>query len=453
MKPLFLSLTTLIILLSGCKKEWLDKKSDKKLTTPSTIEDFQALLDNYSWNNTGQVRIQEVCEMGTDNYFLTYSIWQGRTDFSKNAYIFKKDIWEGATNVTQWNGAYRRIFFANVVLEGLENIAPSTNQLAAYNNAKGSAYFLRAHTFYWIAQLFAKTYDKSTASNDMGIPLRLSSDLNEKSTRATVQQTYDRIIADIKAAIPLLPVNAQNKARPSELAAYALLARTYLSMEEYDSAWVYADRCLQKYSLLMNFKDISTSPVYPIKAYNDEVLYEDINPTAIFAVSRATVDTVLFSLYHSKDLRRKVFFKPKGAYYSFNGSYAGSASFFGGLAVDEVLLTRAECFARKNDVANAMSDINMLLQSRWENSPFVPLVASNAQEALQFALQERRKELCFRGIRWTDLRRLNKDDAFKVTVKRVLNGETFLLEPKSPLYVYPIPDDIISMTGMPQNPR
>lgn len=87
-----------------------------------------------------------------------------------------------------------------------------------------------------------------------------------------------------------------------------------------------------------------------------------------------------------------------------------------------------------------MKDLNNLLQTRWKVGTYINLTAANADTALGLILNERRKELCFRGLRWTDLKRLNKDDRFKVTITRSLNGQTYTLLPNSLRYVLPIDD-------------
>jgi hypothetical protein len=81
------------------------------------------------------------------------------------------------------------------------------------------------------------------------------------------------------------------------------------------------------------------------------------------------------------------------------------------------------------------------------------MVAIDAEDALRKVLLERRKELVFRAIRWTDLRRLNKDPRFATTLRRVVLGQEYLLPPNDNRYVYPIPTNEIEASGVPQNPR
>ncbi|HVV04491.1 MAG TPA: hypothetical protein VHC96_09735, partial [Puia sp.] len=65
----------------------------------------------------------------------------------------------------------------------------------------------------------------------------------------------------------------------------------------------------------------------------------------------------------------------------------------------------------------------------------------------------RRKELAFRGLRWSDLRRLNKEEHGD-TIYHGLNGQVHRLSPGSPNYVLPIPPDVLFMnSSMPNNPR
>jgi hypothetical protein len=83
---------------------------------------------------------------------------------------------------------------------------------------------------------------------------------------------------------------------------------------------------------------------------------------------------------------------------------------------------------------------------------FTPYPVMSAAEALDTVLAERRKELAFRGIRWSDLRRLNQED-WNITLTRNLNGTPYTLPPNSKLYTLPIPPDVIQESGIAQNPR
>jgi hypothetical protein len=116
-------------------------------------------------------------------------------------------------------------------------------------------------------------------------------------------------------------------------------------------------------------------------------------------------------------------------------------------------LIRAECYARAGNISSAMSDLNTLLKTRWVSGTYTDMTATTADEALGKVLIERRKELLMRGQRWTDLRRLNKDSRFAVTLQRVINGTTYTLPPNDLRYTLLIPYNVIQISGIQQNPR
>jgi hypothetical protein len=55
-----------------------------------------------------------------------------------------------------------------------------------------------------------------------------------------------------------------------------------------------------------------------------------------------------------------------------------------------------------------------------------------------------------RGLRWSDIKRLNKEN-YQITPERKIGSNTYLLPPNSSRYALPLPDDIIRLTGMQQN--
>ncbi len=155
----------------------------------------------------------------------------------------------------------------------------------------------------------------------------------------------------------------------------------------------------------------------------------------------------------TNDLRRAIYYhyKPNDSSY-LKGSYTGSNFCFGGLATDELYLIRAEGAARDSDATAAMEDINTLLSKRWRTGTFPGYSVASAHEALDTVLLERRKELAFRGLRWTDLRRLNAEGA-AISLIRVLGTDTINLAPNSDLYVLPIPPDVLSLSTIGPNIR
>ncbi|RKR83333.1 SusD-like starch-binding protein associating with outer membrane [Mucilaginibacter gracilis] len=451
MKKISITLSFIIILFTACTKGYLDIKPDKSLVVPQTLKDFQALLDNTDVMNINMPSLQEI---SSDDYYIKDASYQSVTvAMYKNSYTWNKDIYAGSPDVSDWNYRYRQIFYANIVLEGLDKLGASEQADPQFAAEKGSALFYRAFSLFQVAQLFCKPYS-STASTDPGVPVRTESDINQVSARGTVAETYAQIITDIKSSINLLPPTVSVKTRPNQTAAFGLLARVYLAMGDYSGALTNADAGLKQYPTLLNYNNLSKTASFPFQRYNDEVIFHStMLSTSMSNVSRLIIDTILYKTYKTNDLRLQLFFRVSSGVNTYKGSYSGASQFFNGITTDELYLTRAECYARQNNKDAALADLNTLLVKRWVSGTFTPYTAATADEALTFILQERRKELLYRGLRWSDLRRLNQDSKYAVILNRNLNGTTYTLMPNNARYVFPIPDLVIQLSGIEQNAR
>jgi hypothetical protein len=460
-----LLLALISVLAVSCHKDdFLGKNPNSSLVVPTTLTDFQSLLDN------DQVMgfVPALGEISADNYFMDDALWQTVGNRVQNAYTWESDIFDGEGNDEDWNFPYQQVYYANVVLDGLPNIKTDNSNVINWNNIKGQALFARAFALYNVAQVFAPVYDGATAASDSSIPVRLSQDVKIPTVRSTVKQTYEQITGDLRVASGLLPVNVSMTYinRASRPAAQALLARVYLSMRKYDSAEIYADSVLLNNPGLLNYNDYTSRvrSTIPFSRQNTEILYQASFVNYFNGISQVLtgygfsgcfIDSTLIHSYNPNDLRPALYYYLAGVADSFGlkGSYAGSLFPFGGLATDEIYLIRAECRARDNNKGGAAGDLNTLLQNRWKAGSFTMYTSFNSQqEALDTVLSERRKELPFRGVRWSDLRRLNKEGANK-TLFRKINGAVDSLAPNSKLYVLPIPPDVLRLSGISKTPR
>lgn len=445
------------ITLNACKK-FLDLKPDQSLYVPSTLTDCQALLDDYSIMNS---LYPGIGEGASDSYFFTDASWNTiASKEERNNYIWAAD---GLHTTPMWQGPYSIILNSNLVLQVLGKITPTDE--VEYNRIKGSALFFRGFALYNIVSLFSKPYDPTTAAMSPGVPVRLSPDIDIVYGRGTVKQTYDQIIQDLKSAVDLLPETSIRKSRPNKIAAYAALSRIYLAMRDYTNAGIYADLCLQKYSTLMNYYTLNAAATIPFQQFNAEVIFASVllKPLSLSQTAAKITKTTLYDLYEDNDIRKTIFFRTNTGTstgtFAFKGSYEGSTlTLFCGLATDEIYLIRSECFARAGKTAEALKDLNDLLRTRWKldsfgETTYTDYTAATAADALDIILTERKKELIFRGIRWTDLRRLNSEPKFAVTLTRTVNSVVYSLPPNDPRYTLLIPQEVINNTGIPQNER
>lgn len=449
-----LSLFIVIVVTESSCKKFLDEIPNRNVATPTSLKDLELMLNNYFNLNS---RYPSAAEVSADNYYLTDALWAGASEANRNYYLWQK---YDNVNGGEWFLPYSALYYPNLILELLPKMESKTNDVDLVKRIKGSAYFLRAIHHYTLAQLYCQTYDKETASKDLGIPLKVSTNINEVISRSSIKVCYDLIVQDFTLAASLLEDLPSSKHLPSKAAAFAALSRTFLTMQEFEKAKLYADSSLSIYNSLIDYNTINTSAAIPFQQFNDEVIYDAMtNPPSALGVSRAKIDTILFRSYHMNDLRRSIFFRSNtDGSMAFKGYYNGqnTGALFTGIATDEIYLTRAECNARKGDLVGAMKDLNYLLKNRWRKingvSLYVDQTASSIDGALQIILQERRKELLFRNLRWTDLRRLNKEERWKTTLYRKINNQIYQLLPNSNAYALQIDNRTILMTGIPQNP-
>ena len=444
---LILSFFALTFILVSCKK-FLDAKTDKQLVIPESLNDAQALLDFYTSMNGFYPCIGDESD---DDFYLLDSYFNSQNIIRRDHYIWAKE----ALDETDWANMYGIVLNANIAIETVDKQTVEIRNSVSAKNIKGAALFYRAFAFYHIVQYYAAPYDKSIATTTPGIPLRLTSDASPVSKRSTLEESWQQIVNDLKSSVQLLPVSGILLSRPSKGASYAALARIFLDMGEFEMSGKYADSSLQLYNTLLDYNAINGSPIYPFKRFNSEVFFSSVIPIiGPLAPANYKVDSLLYQSYDSNDLRRKLYFISNGpGTVGFRGSYDGTNSLFNGFATDEQYFIRAECAARAGLKDSAMADLNRVLLTRWITGTFVPFAASNADDALDIVLRERRKELIMRGSRWFDLRRLNKEPRFAKTLNRELNGTTYTLSPNDLRYTFPIPVQVIALTGMQQNPR
>jgi len=449
----------ILLLIYSCKKQdaWLNAKQLQGDVVPRTLADYQAVLD---WNPAMNDRESISGLLGTDNLYMKDADYAATDQQTASLYSWQNTIWANGTS-SDWSDLYASMEYANVVLDG---IAGMNAQQAGYSNLKGEALFYRGFALYNLAQVFCKPYSAASANTDMGVPVRLSSDANILYPRGTLQQTYLQMISDVTASANLLDKQPLTIYRPSTNAANALLAKIYLVMGDYSNAGTYANKVLLNGTSLLDFNNTTLASLnnyyrFPPNGINNPeiIFYASCSDYAAISASprtRGSVDTNLYNSYNDNDLRKSLFYVSLNGTERFRGDYAASGGVFCGIATNEVYLIRAECNARQGNTSPAMADLNKLLKNRYATGTFTNLTAADATTALQLVLQERRKELPFTAnIRWEDLRRLNTDPTFRVTVTRIINGTVYTLPPNDPKYVLPIPDNEIQLSGIQQNPR
>lgn len=150
-----------------------------------------------------------------------------------------------------WNGNYQGIFRANVNLENLPGVEGDPELI---NRLKGENRFLRAYFYLNLVRGFGDvpkiTYPLPPDEYDQ--------------VRAPAGDIYDLIVEDLLFAMDHLPYKSEyassDVGRATKGAAHAMLARTYLYMEEFEDAEFYAREVITsgEYELLDDYFTIFT---------------------------------------------------------------------------------------------------------------------------------------------------------------------------------------------------
>lgn len=433
------------MVLQSCDS-YLDVKPRSNLVVPETLDDMEQLLDYGSLFNA----YPELLELQADDFYFKSDYWNSMSNLvNKNAYVWAEDIYGTTESHQAWSDQYIKIFYANAVLDGLDKMERKASNPARYDQIKGSALFLKAEAVYLLAQLFAKVYDIRTAHTDLGIPIPTSADVNEKLTRPSNQFTFDFITNSLlEAEKLLLPV--ADFSRPSKPAANALLARVYLYMGDYKRARENASKSLSRFNEVINLNDAIK------RNFKQTLLCRFISPTIDFVNNiwpTTIIDTGLIDTYSDNDLRKLYYFEKKAAHhYVKNNFHDLGFACFSGFDSEEQYLIRAECYARDGEIDLALADLNHLLENRFANGTYSPYSNLDRDEVLDWVIQERRKELVFRCLRWSDLKRLNREGE-NITGRRILGDQVFTLPPDHPKWVLPIPLNEINISKLIQNER
>lgn len=455
MKKIIYFLLTLIV-FTGCEK-FLDVNPSTASVNPTTVAEFQEIL------NADSLAIGNymLTDLMSDDVRLTNAALAGQDNFYSRSYLWSNVIWNPTDEDYMYSSSYARILQMNIILSRI-NTAPkdSVNTVENRSNVVSQSLIQRSYYYLQLANVYGAGYNSTTAATDLAVPLVLAPDASAQPSRATVKEVYTKLITDLRQAVnnPYLPAMGQDIIHPGKAAGYALLSRAYLYMAAYDSALLYADSSL---ALASSLKDISSSYSGPTQLVdlktNPEILMAKVAyEQNFYSIIKYAfqVSNELASLLSFSDGR----YNTRLTWYTYKTTtYNGSTTLFSdfSVSVPEVMLTKAECLARRGDAAGAMNLVNTLAAKRIRN--YVSLATSNADSALVYVLNERRRELFVHGgLRLFDLKRFNVNTSTQVTLTRKQDDGTVIatLPPLSSRYLVPFTQKILANNpNMVQNVR
>ncbi|MBR1888023.1 MAG: RagB/SusD family nutrient uptake outer membrane protein, partial [Bacteroidales bacterium] len=343
-----------------------------------------------------------------------------------------------------WGSHYVAIKNYNILIDALND---EKNHLDGYtaveNETKGFCYVFRAFSYLQLVRHFAKAYDPATAATDLGVPIVLHYDKEERPARSTVAQVYEQIKLDLTEAETLLSdmVGEIGSTVPTIDVVNLLWARYYLDIQDYANAASKAAALVdsKRYTLANSqsamtkeFKqDAGTEPLMQLPANISTEspatngIYTGIHSVAgkglCFAPLFIPTKTLL-DLYETEDLRRNNWFSSDLYTVEINSTYWNSrvyvftryignddlsstgyptaAHFIKPFTIAEAYLIAAEAYEQGGDRTNAQKYLNALQQARHGNS-----ASFNTSGSMRNIKKEWMKETVGQGLRMTCLKR------------------------------------------------
>lgn len=442
-----------LYVMSCTKSDFLAEKPRSSMLIPSTIEDYQMLLNN-PLINEGVIGLGI---LSSDDVYFDEESLTAVSPLVRNVYLWEQDMYAGEQQVKDWNNGYFAIFIANNVIEGIERVDASDKEKL---DVLGQAYFKRAYAFFDLATHFCD-YIENKGTHQLGLPLKTTANANVVEQRASLEETFELIKADLLKAkgflINTLPID--DRYRPSVLACFALLSQIELYRGNYENAEMYADSCLKLSDVLLDYNLIDPDISNPFSSDHVEIIYKTTCPMYVELYgadfSPARVNPELIDLFKANEPRKDLYFGVDNRGLSYvHYSYTGFSTFpFAGLATDEIYLIKAESAVRNNNIAGALTVFGKFLGMRYREIPYdLHEFSVDTAKLLDAVLLERRKELVWRGRRWLDLKRLNAEGA-EIPVSRYREGSNVSLVPKDSRYTFSIPMSEINRSGITQNLR
>lgn len=502
----------LLVALSGCG-HFLDEYSQTFIRA-SKISDYDELLLGSVYIKSIQPNIaqmyyvypsgnnvcgffnvldDDVSTVCVDEYTMIggdrpYFAWEAMNPSLFGYMTWQRDITDTDVATTDdqatWVDLYKRIAVINSTLEEIDDLDISTDEETAdYHRVKGECLFLRGQFYFILANLYGKPYNPSTASSDLGVPLKITSgvehdkDLETQFNRATLDVMYTQIVEDLQGAVENLGMSSKNVwYRASEEAARILLSRVYLYMQRWDDARSVLEPVFDQITLCslvsgdtLNSDNRFLTEENPEIIFSQSSLYSQVCWTA--NAPDLCVSHELYNLFDENDRRRGCFTTNMetdsiALSYKYNtGNFQSQVSDVLMIRAAEAYLNMAEaCAISGTDEASANTYLNTLRRNRivgYEDQSY------SGEELVSQIRTERRKELCYEGHRWFDLRRYSVCEKYPYKKRiyrqyalydadgRLTSNKTYVLEEDDPAYVFAIPKNVLEFdaTPMPDNER
>ncbi|MDM1397388.1 RagB/SusD family nutrient uptake outer membrane protein [Myroides odoratimimus] len=332
---------------------------------------------------------------------------------------------------------YETIFYTNDLID---NGSQSMQVGDEKEQLLGEAYGLRALAYFDLLNLYAKPFDKNTATTEPGVVLQLKHEIEYKKKKSTIIEVYTQIHSDIENAKKHLRVTTYEAGlnyRFTLAAIYALEAKVNLYQKEYEAALTSVDQALRYKNEIQDLNKDTKTSVASFKSVEsilalEEGLTSDLRTTALLS------DELYNTYDRENDLRFDASFELAKDFYI--SKKTGNGEMKASFRTSELYMIKAEALGHLNRLAEAKSTIEKLIVSRYKPEAAAKVIQQlsglDQKGFISFILDERNKEFALEGHRWFDLRRLNQK---KIVHK--FGNDTFTLTENDLRYTLPFPKE------------
>lgn len=277
-KILYILITT--VLVTSCdidRHPFGSMESDKLFEDPNAY--LESLLNGmYAQLKTWSDPMHRAGEYAGDNMMIRGS----STDDFYEFISFSRTPNNGRLN-SFWNSAYKAIAQASNIIDVIEE-----GQNATIDNNLGESYYVRGMMYFYLTRAYGRPYYQNPESN-LGVPIVNGTPEDvinlELPDRATVKESYEQAINDLKKAEELLTLD-RGAIFASKEAAQAMLSRIYLYM-----SGTYTNPNKKYAQLAVDYANkVINSGKYSLLSREDFMKYNTLTPEnnaeTIFAIKR-----------------------------------------------------------------------------------------------------------------------------------------------------------------------
>lgn len=401
--------------LTSCEK-FLDI-TPTGMVIAKTGEEYRALLTS-EYNVFPKDRHKSTVR--TDELKLTARTSNNDLDSYLDLWRWKDENPSATTATFEWRLYYHAIYISNYIIEHQGEIEGMSE--ADRSQLVGEAYMMRAYCNFLLVNLYAEPYGKCDPETTRGVPLMLAADVNAMPRSSSVKAVYDQVVADLKQAESMMNKTewaAGYNYRFNKVAAKALLARTYLYMEQWQNALDAAKEVISAHGTLEDLNN-SDAKLPDDKESKEIIVALERFSTTMLGVIEYPSDEIV-AMYKTGDLRKRKYYKTTVTPVTLLKS-GGICSFRSG----EAYLIAAEAAAQLGSTTDAVSYLKSLYEKRLNSTARADaetaVSAMDKDALLKEIYDERARELAFEGHRWFDLRRTTQTQ-----LQHKYQGETYTL--------------------------